>query len=154
PSAIASVRGTSFSVEVPSLSRVFNRQYRDEFFQTRHLMSGLRGHLMSASIGLAMLQGLLTEAPGGRVPASVKVYEGRVLVMYPSYTGSIKQSWTLGAGQMVDTTRAELSTLASVTAQDYQNWNLPVPKTAPELAPAGSPHTIPPTGSDMPGDGQ
>jgi hypothetical protein len=127
PSAIASVRGTRFSVEVPTLTRVFARRYVQEFFSPRHLARGMRSHLLSGSIGLSMVSGLLAEAPGGRVPAAVKVYEGRVMVVYPAHTGAIKRTWMLTEGEKVDVAHADRSVKEQMVRADYDRWALPVP---------------------------
>ena len=136
PSAIASVRGTEFSVEVPSMVRLFARKYRGEFFSKDHLGHGVQGPAVTLSIGLSMLAGIITEAPAGRLPATVKVYEGSVLVVYPSLSGSIKESWTLGAGEGVDTATGTHAQKTALQLADYRTWNLPVP--AALLPPANS----------------
>lgn len=136
PSAIASVRGTRFSVEVPSLTRVFARRYVEEFFSPRHLARGLRSHLVSGSIGLSMLSGLIADAPGGRVPAAVKVFEGRVMVVYPAHTGAIKRTWMLTQGEKVDVALGDRSVKEELARADYERWALPVPAALAGQAPA------------------
>ncbi|MBI4859478.1 MAG: FecR domain-containing protein [Candidatus Riflebacteria bacterium] len=130
PSAIASVRGTSFSCQVPPIGRLFGRRYASEFFGSSHLKQGLRGHLITASIGLALLSGLVAEAPGGRVPVTVKVFEGRVFVVYPGSSGGIKQTWFLDQGEKVCTDRGEASIKIALVKEDYERWDQPVPSTA------------------------
>lgn len=128
PSAIASVRGTRFSCEVPSYAKVFSRRYVGEFFNRAHLASsGLRGHLMSGSIGLALLGGLFADAPGGKVPSAVKVFEGKVMVVYPAYTGAIKQTWMVTAGEKVDTLAGERSVKETLVVADYARWSESLP---------------------------
>lgn len=147
PAAIASVRGTRFSCEVPSYARVFSSRYVSEFFNRAHLANGLRGNLISTSIGLAMLAGLCEDAPGGKVPSTVKVFEGRVMVVYPAYTGAIKQTWMVTAGQKIDTTTAERAVKQPLTGADYAYWALPVP---PELAATQPGAPVAGTGDDLP----
>lgn len=137
PSAIASVRGTRFSVEVPSLTRVFARRYVEEFYSPRHLARGLRSHLVSGSIGLSMLAGLIADAPGGRVPATVKVFEGRVMVVYPAHTGAIKRTWMLTQGEKVDVIAGDRAAKEQLARADYERWALPVPAALSAQAPAG-----------------
>jgi hypothetical protein len=127
PSAIASVRGTQFSCEVPSMSRVFARRYVREFFERAHLNRGLRGNLLSGSIGFAVLAGMLGEAPGGRLPVAVKVFEGRVMVAYPANTGSIKATWMVTPGEKIDVTAGENAKKTQLASADFANWSLPVP---------------------------
>jgi hypothetical protein len=138
PSAIASVRGTSFSCEVPSLGRLFARRHRREFMNPGHLAGGVRGHLVTVSMGLAIISGLMTDAPGGRVPVAVKVYEGRVMVVYPAVSGSIKQTWFLDSGEKVEITDGEHSQKVQVARADYERWGL-VPATGAAAAPLGGP---------------
>ena len=143
PSAIASVRGTSFSCEVPSLGRVFSRAYRGQFFNQKHFTQGMRGNLITASIGFAMLSDLIGLAPGGRVPAAVKVYEGHVMVSYPAANGKIKQSWMVNGGQMINVADAERSQKMQLTRADYERWALVPPAQTPV-----------PQAVESPGEGQ
>lgn len=150
PAAIASVRGTRFSCEVPSYARVFSRRYVNEFFNRAHLASsGLRGHLVSGSIGLALLSGLVADAPGGKVPSSVKVFEGRVMVVYPAYTGAIKQTWMVTAGEKVDTTIGERAVKEPLASADYARWSEPLPRSLSGQGPLPAGRAAP-FGEDLP----
>ena len=151
PSAIASVRGTRFSCEVPSYTRVFARRYVEEFFNRAHAVNGWRGHLTAAGIGLALLEGLMEEAPSGKVPSQVKVFEGRVMVVIPAQSGSIKQSWMVTAGEKVDTVAGERAVKQALASADYAHWALPVPA---ELAGNRSGTQVAPAGDDFPGLGR
>jgi hypothetical protein len=126
PSAIASVRGTSFTCEVQSLAWVFSCEHRSQFFNPCHLLSGVAGHLVTTSIGQAILANLLGKAPCGRVPVTVKVYEGRVYVVSPTLSGSIKQSWLLEPGEKVETNQGQPSSKGTLSEADYANWGLAV----------------------------
>lgn len=128
PAAIASVRGTRFSCEVQSYGKVFGDRYVSEFFNRAHVSSsGLKGHLLSANIGLALLGGLVADAPGGKVPSAVKVFEGKVMVVYPAYTGAIKQSWLVTAGEKVDTAAGERATKERLVLADYAPYAEAIP---------------------------
>lgn len=128
PAAIASVRGTRFSCEVPSYAKVFSRRYVSEFFNRAHLgSSGLRGHLLGGHIGLSLLSGLIADAPAGKVPSSVKVFEGKVMVVYPAHTGAIRQTWMVTAGEKVDTLTGERAVKERLALADYARYNEPAP---------------------------
>ena len=148
PSAIASVRGTRFSCEVPSYAKTFAHRYVSEFFNRAHVVNGMRGHLTTASMGLALIAGLIEEAPGGKVPSTVKVFEGKVMVVYPAYTGAIKQQWLVTAGEKVDTATGERAPKLALVAADYAHWSLPLPR---ELATgdAGGLQMLPQVSDDL-----
>lgn len=140
PAAIASVRGTRFSCEVPSYAKVFSRRYVGEFFNRAHLnASGLRGHLLSANIGLSLLGGLIADAPAGKVPSAVKVFEGKVMVVYPAHTGAIRQTWMVTAGEKVDTITGERAVKEKLALADYTRYNEPAPAALQNVVPT-APH--------------
>lgn len=143
PSAIASVRGTSFSCEVSTLTWVFGHRLRREFFDARHLGNGLHAHLIATSIGLSVLFGIVDEAPGGRVPSAVKVYEGRVVVTYRGLPASPKRTWNLEAGEMVSTDRGSRALSKSLIQADYRNWGLIAPHHVPLTPSNETPMTTP-----------
>ena len=148
PAAIASVRGTRFSCEVPSLAKVFSRRYVSEFFNRVHVgQSGLRGHLLSGNIGLALLSGLIADAPGGKVPSAVKVFEGKVMVVYPAHNGAIKQTWFVTAGEKIDTTLGEVAAKEHLVLADYVRYSEPAPAALSGTGPAGAGAQV---GEDLP----
>jgi hypothetical protein len=145
PSAIASVRGTKFSVEVPSIARIFHARYTNEFFNPRHLLSGLKGHLVATSIGLAILASLVADAPGGQVPVATKVFEGKVFVTYNNPEGAVLQSWLLTANEKVSTHLGVAAAKERFSDTDQATWHevetaaVPAVEGAPLHRPAVGP---------------
>jgi hypothetical protein len=138
PSAIASVRGTKFSVEVPSIARLFHARYVNEFFNPRHLVGGLKAQLVATSIGLAVLASLVQDAPGGQVPVATKVFEGKVFVTYNNGSETVLQSWLLTAGQKVSTRHGVNATKEPFTVADATSWCSAEPVAPPAPRPEAS----------------
>lgn len=135
PSAIASVRGTSFSADVTPLGRVLWHGLARAHSAAPVLGHVPRSDLVADAVGLTLLLALWQTAPGGRLPSTVRVYSGSVhVVRADARTGRIIDSVTVGADQKVQASGARLTAPAPLVGADYGRWGLPTPEPATEGA--------------------
>lgn len=123
PSAIASVRGTRFSCEVPSIATVAWRGLVESSLRTAPSIDGLQAPAMATRVGLETFLRLLSQAPGGRMASWTKVFEGKVQVFYPANSGRVVSSWLLEAGQRIHVNQGEASTVVAMADADYSRWS-------------------------------
>jgi hypothetical protein len=131
PNAIASVRGTKYSVEVTPITDVYRESGMASVqdFIARH--QGARSTtdltLYSAHMGLAIMRRMADESLPGRVVSEVKVYESVVDVIARNEQGGEAARIQLHEGFKTRVMLAALSQPAVLTEDDLLEWKSVMP---------------------------
>jgi len=128
PSAIASVRGTTFTGEVPSARHQHKRILAGAALNGRYALAMTAAGMTADFICLTYLSQVLKGMPGGVMPTVVRVFEGTVSVARRDVrSGKVLDEHLVEGGDRITVSKSSLGPVSPLQGHDYQAWNLEIP---------------------------